>query len=204
DRPMPSVSPYYVEIHKDPTALPPRRGAVHGPQLAAFLPPSGSDADVLLTAAAALARQHGLHVGGVIQVAVTPGKGCESGLLLEDLATGVQREIWQYRGPGARGCRLDQSALAESVVQVEQAVAAGVDLLIVNRFGASESLGKGMVPALVAALDAGVPVLTCVRAPYVDAWAAFHGGMATQLAPTTAEISHWVAGLAQSAAQARG
>ncbi|MEL6748628.1 MAG: hypothetical protein AAFO79_12590, partial [Pseudomonadota bacterium] len=47
------------------------------PQLAAFLPPSGSDADVLLTAAAALARQHGLHVGGVIQVAVTPGKGCE-------------------------------------------------------------------------------------------------------------------------------
>jgi hypothetical protein len=57
------------------------------------------------------------------------------------------------------------------------AIAEGIDLLVINRFGRAESLGRGLLGCFTAAMEAGVRVLTAVRVPYVEAWAAYHGGL---------------------------
>jgi len=71
------------------------------------------------------------------------------------------------------------------------ALADGVDLLIINRFGRAESLGRGLLGCFSAAIEAGVAVLTAVRPPYDQAWYAFHGGCAHDLAPEMQEIIDW-------------
>jgi hypothetical protein len=67
-----------------------------------------------------------------------------------------------------------------------------VDLLIINRFGRAESLGRGLLGCFSAAIEAGVAVLTAVRPPYDQAWYAFHGGCAHDLLPEMREIIDWV------------
>jgi hypothetical protein len=52
-----------------------------------------------------------------------------------------------------------------------------VDLLVINRFGKAESLGRGLLAVFTAAIEAGVPVLTAARHPYEQGWERFHGGM---------------------------
>jgi Protein of unknown function (DUF2478) len=71
------------------------------------------------------------------------------------------------------------------------ALADGVELLIINRFGRAESLGRGLVGCFAAAIEAGVAVLTAVRPPYDRAWYAYHGGSAPDLAPEMQEIIDW-------------
>ena len=41
-------------------------------------------------------------------------------VVLEDLATGHRTALFENRGSGARGCRLDQAALAEATAMVER------------------------------------------------------------------------------------
>jgi len=78
---------------------------------------------------------------------------------------------------------------AESALM--DALADGVDLLVMNRFGRAESLGRGLLGCFSAAIQAGAAVLTAVRAPYDQAWHAFRGGCAHDLAPEMQEIIDW-------------
>ena len=52
---------------------------------------------------------------------------------------------------------------------------------MLNRFGKAEAEGHGLRSVFARAIDAGIPVLTAVRAPYGEAWAQFHGGLAVDL-----------------------
>jgi hypothetical protein len=78
------------------------------------------------------------------------------------------------------------------------AIAERVDLLIINRFGRAESLGRGMLSIFSRAIDAGVPVLTAVRRPYEVAWHSFHGGMGSELAPDIGAIEAWARAIGES------
>jgi hypothetical protein len=68
-----------------------------------------------------------------------------------------------------------------------------MDLLVINRFGRAESLGRGLIGCFVAALEANIRVLTAVRAPYVDSWVNFHGGLAAELPPEVQAVVDWAA-----------
>ena len=70
-----------------------------------------------------------------------------------------------------------------------------VDLLILNRFGRAESLGRGLLRCFAEAVDAGIPVLTSVREPYDIAWRDFHGGLGIDLA---ADFEAIVANIAEN------
>jgi Protein of unknown function (DUF2478) len=59
------------------------------------------------------------------------------------------------------------------------------------RSGLAESLGRGLLGCISAAIEAGVAVLTAVRPPYDQAWYAFHGGCAHELAPDLQDIIDW-------------
>lgn len=156
----------------------------------------GDDIDQFLVTACTRLAATGVRLGGLLQVSKGERAGnCATCVQVVDLRTGQAFDIWQERGACARGCRLDEEGLAQSEIAIRQAVADHVDLLVINRFGRAESLGRGLRGCFEAALLAGIPALTAVRAPYDFAWAAFHGGLAVDLACNVAEILAWASRL---------
>lgn len=160
--------------------------------LAAIQYPRGFDIDRLLVDVCAGLAATGLRLGGLLQISTGErGGNCAASVHVVDLRTRRAFDIWQDRGPCARGCRLDEGGLAEAESALRQAIADRVDLLIVNRFGRAESLGRGLRPCLEEAVTAGIPVLTAVRAPYDRDWRDFHGGLGIELPCNETAIRHW-------------
>jgi Protein of unknown function (DUF2478) len=160
-------------------------------QLAAIHYQRGFDIDELLSRSCAQLRSIGVHIGGVLQQSSGDQGQCASSVHVTDLRSGRTFNIWEDRGACAVGCRLDERGLVDAEPTVMAAVTDGVDLLIINRFGRAESLGRGLLCCFSAAIEAGVAVLTAVRPPYDQAWYAFHGGCAHNVAPKMPEIINW-------------
>ena len=126
-------------------------------------------------------RNDGVRLGGVAQYSeVVPGQR-RKGMILEDLASGRRIRISEYRGNGASGCRLDRSALATASELIRAALNAGLDLVVINKFGVTEAEGRGLVPVIAEAVSSGVPVLIAVPQQKLEAWRAFAGDLACEL-----------------------
>jgi hypothetical protein len=132
-----------------------------------------------------------VNVRGIIQEEFGGSDGVKPITRLRDVADGTLMQISQDLGPNARGCRLDPGALAEATRRLETIVEGGADLLILNRFGRSESEGTGLRPIIEGAILAGIPVLIAVRDEYIPAWDAFHEGMAVWLPADTNAVLDW-------------
>ena len=159
--------------------------------LAAIHYQRGFDIDELLSRSCAQLRSIGVHFGGVLQRSTGEPGQCASTVHVVDLRSGRTFNIWEDRGASAVGCRLDERGLVDAEPTRMATLAEGVDLLVINRFGRAESLGRGLVGCFSAAIEAGVAVLTAVRPPYDQAWYAFHGGCAHDLAPEMQDIIDW-------------
>lgn len=101
-------------------------------------------------------------------------------MVLEELASGIVTPISEDRGAGARGCRLDVDALLNAMVRARVALDDEPDLLLVNKFGKTESEGGGLRPLIVAAIEREVPVLVAVPRGNNDGWRAFAGELAVE------------------------
>ena len=159
--------------------------------IAAIHYPRRFDIDRLLVEACTDLSQRGLKLGGLLQVSTGEPGGCATSVRTFDLRTGDEFNIWEERGMCAEGCRLDERGLAAASGAIDAAIADSADLIVFNRFGRAESLGRGLRERFAAALEAKIPVLTAVRAPYDEAWAQFHGGLGTDLANEPAAIRKW-------------
>jgi hypothetical protein len=159
--------------------------------LAAIRYPRGFDVDELLLSSCAEVRSHGFRIGGIIQRSSGDRSECASSICVVDLRSGQMFDIWEERGPGARSCRLDERSLVDIEPTIMSAIADGVDLIVVNRFGRAESCGRGLISCFMAAIEAGVPVLTAVRSPYEEAWHLFHGGLGQELPPEMEAVISW-------------
>jgi hypothetical protein len=164
--------------------------------LAAICYPRGFDVDRLLVDVCAQAAAAGLQLGGLIQLATGErGGNCAATTHVVDLRTRAAFNIWEDRGACASGCRLDERGLADAEPVIMQAIVDRVDLLVINRFGRAESLGRGLRACFEAAIAADVPVLTAVREPYDVAWNEFHGGIGCGLPPDHVPIINWISNL---------
>jgi hypothetical protein len=152
------------------------------------LAPDGDEA--LARFARGLLRR-GRRVAGVIQSdRPRPGRRkCD--MFLENLATGESVLISVDRGAEARGCRLDHAALAQATLWAEQALALNPELLILNKFGKEEALGRGFFPAIAEALGRGVPVVAGVSALNLAAAQTLTGGIATLIEPGRDALDEW-------------
>lgn len=159
--------------------------------LAAITYQRGFDVDDLLLRTCARLRTEGLQIGGVIQRTSGDRGQCASHIHVIDLRSGNEFNIWEDRGACSRGCRLDERGLFDAEPTIMAALADRVDLLVINRFGRAESLGRGLVGCFVAALEARVPVLTAVRKPYHEVWSEFHSGLARTLPDDLTAITAW-------------
>lgn len=133
----------------------------------------------------------GLKMGGLLQQSSGGAQGYPSSLHLVDLRSRATFDIWEYRGAHAQGCRLDEAGLLDAAHIIDKAIDDRVDLLVINRFGSAESLGRGLLPYFASALEADIAVLTSVREPYVDAWRQFHGGIASEFGTDPAALLAW-------------
>lgn len=158
--------------------------------LAAIRYEPGFPINDLLDSVRQVLHAEGIRVGGATQENAGPRDACEQ-MTLVNIATGERTRISQDLGAQAAGCRLDPAALVAVGSVLDSAIGEGVDLLIVNKFGRAESEGHGLRGLFTKAVDAGIPVLTAVRAPYSEAWAKFHEGYATDLPADLAVVAQW-------------
>lgn len=135
--------------------------------------------DAAFRDAVARLRARGLHVGGLLQDGKDGedgfGGSCCTTLQLEDIATGRRVELFENRGAGTRGCRLDPAGLAEASGWLREAIAARPDVLFVNRFGRQEAEGRGLLDDIAAAVLAEIPIVVPVAAALLPQWRAFAG-----------------------------
>lgn len=161
-------------------------------RLAAIHYPRGFDIDRLFIDVCAKAARDGLRLGGLVQMTTGErGGNCAATIHVVDLRTQKAFDIWEDRGACAKSCRLDERGLADAEPAIMQAIADRVDLLVINRFGRAESLGRGLRACFEAALAADVSVLTAVRKPYDDAWQQFHGGVGYDLPCDIDRVTDW-------------
>lgn len=157
--------------------------------------------DTLLADVAGTLRAEGWRVSGALQLRGKVRSACRcSDMDLRLLSDGRLFRISQPLGNGARGCRLDPGGLAACSAALEQEIAAGCDLLILNRFGKGESEGRGFRDLIGMAIAADIPVLTAVRETYAAEWRVFGRGVSIDLPPDRSAILAWFHDLPQTAA----
>ncbi|CAO3423139.1 DUF2478 domain-containing protein [Azospirillum endophyticum] len=169
-----------------PLAFPPplRPGAViHGP--------GSHGIDRLLDGFAAELKRRGFRIGGLVQRNHGPGDDCAERMELVDVASGRAYDITQKLGRESQSCRVDPTGVAEASQAIRDAVASGVDLLVVNKFAGLESHGDGLSDEMLSAIAEGIPVLTSVGSRYLNEWQAATGGFCDLLSPVAEALWRW-------------
>ena len=162
-----------------------------GIRLAAIVYEAGFPIDEFLGRLANLLRAEHIRLGGALQENAPGDAGGCSAMTLVDLASRDRFRISQDLGSHAESCRLDAQGIAEFVALFNHAPDQDAELMLMNRFGRAEAEGDGLRAAFVRAMEAGIPVLTAVRAPYTEAWSHFHGRLATDLPADIDAVLAW-------------
>ena len=160
-------------------------------RLAAIVYEAGFPIDEFLARVADLLRAEHVQLGGALQENLPGDAGRCSAMSLVDLSSRSRFRISQDLGSQAEGCRLDAQGIAEFVALLDRSAHQDVELMLLNRFGRAEAEGGGLRSAFAHAMEAGIPVLTAVRAPYTEAWSQFHGRLATDLPADLETVLAW-------------
>jgi hypothetical protein len=137
-------------------------------------------------------RRRGLRVAGVLQHPVCSDAAGHCDVALEELTTGVWTDLFEDRGPGASGCRLDVAALAEVNGKVARSFDADPALLVLNKFGKVEAEGRGLLDLVAIAVDRGIPVVIGVPIRNLPAWRGFAGDLSVEFSSDPSEITDWL------------
>ncbi len=165
------------------------------PRLAAIVYTDNAYPDAAFAALVERCRSLGLSLAGVLQrrVSEAPDRRCD--VLLEDLSTGHCTSIFEDRGRGAAGCRLDEAALNEAAARIEGNMEDRPDLLVLNKFGKAESAGGGLLDLIASAMDRQITVVIGVPRSNLQAWRNFAGEFSVELPEEVDEIERWAATL---------
>jgi len=145
------------------------------------------DPDAVLRDFAAELNARGFRTIGMVQ----SGQCADSSLSALLLHSGEKLLLAQDFDPAASGCRLDVGRLQNAGARIAEALKAGADLLVVNRFGKRERDGKGLGYLIERALEAGTPVVIAVSSRRFPDWIKFAGGMTVKLACNRDALQTW-------------
>ena len=157
----------------------------------------GRDVDPVMRRVADELSSRGHSLAGFIQRDEGRPDRPRCDMILVDLAGGSSIRISEDRGVSARGCRLDTHELLQAMSMAREAMTARPDLLIVNKFGKSESEGGGFRDLIAEAVEQGVPCLVAVPWRNIDSWRRFAGGLAIEhrledLPTNCANLCHFI------------
>jgi hypothetical protein len=136
--------------------------------------------------AGVLAEHHGLV-----------DRACSAGFL-HSILTGERFPIFQDLGPGSTTCHLDGSAMLSATEAVRRDIAAGCDLVLLNKFGRLEAANSGLADAFRAAIEGDVPILTSLSPASESAWRTFAAPLFVTLPADPVEIDAWWQGVRSS------
>lgn len=166
--------------------------------IAYTIAPGRGDTDLLLYRLSQELAAKNILSCGTVQINTDCAEGpCDMDVKV--LPDGPTLRISQSLGKASKGCRLDPSALEETVGLVEAGLSRGADMLIINKFGKHEADGRGFRNAVAEAIAQDIPVLVGVNALNLQAFEEFIGGGAIQIEPTLPRIFDWC----QDAVQAK-
>jgi hypothetical protein len=170
--------------------------------LAAVVYGADDDPDRLLIDFAGDLSRSGRRVVGVVQI----GRSCRSenpvlGVVV--LPGGEVMPLVEDVRTCTSGCRLDTGRLAGVAKRLTGTLAAGSDLVIINRFGRTEAEGRGLTDLITRAVDADIPVLVAVPEHRFTALIRFSDGMNVRLACRREAIDRWWHSLARPIARHR-
>jgi nucleoside-triphosphatase THEP1 len=156
---------------------------------------SGALVDDVLAEAVRILKRDGVTVAGALQwnEPVPNRRRCR--MTLEDLASGCRILASEDRGPDARGCHLNASALEEAAVLAASSIEPGAGLVIINRFGKQEAEGRGFRQVIEAAILAERPVLVAISESNRASWEAFAGDEAEYLPCSLEAVLSWCSGV---------
>jgi nucleoside-triphosphatase THEP1 len=146
-----------------------------------------TDPDAVLRDFASELSARGFRAVGMVQA----GQCADSSLSAVLIHNGETLLLAQDFDPSAKGCRLDIGRLESAGARVATAMAAGADLLIVNRFGKRERDGKGLSYLIERALKSDIPVVIAVSGQSFAEWIKFAGGMSVKLACDRDALDAW-------------
>ena len=135
----------------------------------------------------------GARVVGAVQINSEPEDDSACDMDLKLLPDGPTICISQSLGPGSSGCRLDPERLEQAVHECEVRLAAGADILIVNKFGSHEAEGRGFRDLIGTALANGVPVVVGVTTAKLPEFREFVGDLGEELPCDPKGLQEWVA-----------
>lgn len=150
----------------------------------------GATNRVLREVAEALSAR-GMRLCGTVQINTPCAGGGPCDMDVRVLPDGPLLRISQSLGRGSTGCRLDPEAL-ERAVAASARVLPEAEVLLVNKFGKQEALGRGFRPLIAEALERGLPVLVGLNALNRAAFDSFTGGLAEELPADPALLAEWV------------
>jgi hypothetical protein len=117
-------------------------------------------------------------------------RACSAGFL-RNIATGERFSIFHDLGPGSSVCHLDGTGALTAAQSVQRDIAAGCDLVLLNKFGKLEADGAGLFAAFRAALDAGLPLLMSLSPAFEPAWTRLTGCSFAIVRADMDEIGAW-------------
>lgn len=160
--------------------------------IAYTMAPGRGDTDLILLRLADRLAARGLRCCGTVQINTERPDAGPCDMDVKVLPAGPVLRISQDLGRDSHGCRLDPQALETAVGHVVASLAAGADVLIVNKFGKHEAEGRGFREVIAEALARDIPVLVGLNGMNLPAFEAFAGGLAVPLPPEEEALSAWV------------
>lgn len=157
--------------------------------LAALVYEKDQDPDTVLHDFAASLGRQGIRAVGLVQLGHREFDVPKLNAVM--LHSGEQVRLFQDLGPGARGCKLDVGQLLDAGTRVADAIDAGADLVIINRFGKQEREGKGLAYLIERALSGDIPVVIAVPSHRFEEWIAFADGMSVKLPCSREALDAW-------------
>lgn len=157
--------------------------------LAALVYDKAQDPDEVLRGFAADLAIQGVRAVGLVQLGHREFDVPKLNAVM--LHSGEQVRLFQDLGPGAKGCKLDLGQLLDAGTRVADAIDAGADLVIINRFGKQEREGKGLAYLIERALSSDIPVVIAVPSHRFAEWIAFADGMSVKLHCNRAALDDW-------------
>ncbi len=155
--------------------------------LAALVYEADQDPDAILRDFASDLNARGFRAVGMVQA----GQCADSSLSAVLLHNGEKLLLSQDFDPAASGCRLDIARLQNAGARVAEALEAGADLVIINRFGKRERDGQGLTYLIERALKAGTRVVIAVSSDRFADWIKFAGSQTVKLACDRHALDDW-------------
>jgi nucleoside-triphosphatase THEP1 len=136
-------------------------------------------------------HRSGVRTAGLVQLDNGTDQSDDHAVRTVVLSTREVIPVAHQRNLAATGCGLDCGKLASIAKMIKAAIQEGADLVVINRFGKLEAVGKGLIELIQQAADADIPLLIAVPEHRFAGWIRYSAGMSVRLPCRRAALDRW-------------